>query len=328
VYINNNEFKIISNIIKIIKKSSTFFVAGHVRHDGDSLGSALAITSLLNRLNKQAYVYSIDKIPESLSFLEGKNKIKQENREFGIFDCAIILEASNLTRIGNIITYKQVKNIINIDHHVNCNYIGDVNYVIPSSSSTAELVFKIFEQMKIQPTKNEAECLYTGILTDTNCFQNLNTTSYSHITCAKLMQYNINVNHIYKFIYENNKINYLKLLSLALGNIKTVINNKVSYIIITQSMLNKTNTTHQDCHGIISYTLKLHNVKIGCLFEEIDSVTTKVSYRSVLNINVLDFAKKFNGGGHIHAAGCILKMNIKQAVKVVLNCIKNKLDIL
>jgi phosphoesterase RecJ-like protein len=326
MYINKNEFNTISNIIKLINNSKTFFIAGHIRHDGDSLGSALAITSLLNRLNKQACLYSIDEIPPAFNFLKGQNKIRQTTKEFGTFDCAILLEVSNLTRLGNIVTYKQLKNIINIDHHTNCNYIGDVNYIMPSSGSTAELCFKIFEQMKIKLTKNEAECLYTGILTDTGCFQHLNTTIQSHIACAKLMKYNININNIYKTIYANKNINYLKLLGLALSNIKLVMNNKLAYIVLKQSMFENTNTTHQDSHGIIDYTLKIHNVRIGCVFEEITSLATKISYRSVGNINILDIAKKFNGGGHIHAAGCIIKTNLTDSIKLVLDYIKNKLE--
>jgi phosphoesterase RecJ-like protein len=143
------------------------------------------------------------------------------------------------------------------------------------------------------------------------------------------MKYNININNIYKNIYANYNINYLKLLGLALCNIKTSLNNKFAYMILTKNMLQQTNTTYQDSHGIINYILKIHNVKIGCVFEELNSITTKVSYRSVENINVSDIAKEFNGGGHINAAGCILKTNIAKAVKLVIDYINTKLlDIL
>jgi phosphoesterase RecJ-like protein len=315
--INSSDKKKIAEIFKIVKQSKTFFIAGHVKPDGDSLGSALALASVLNRNGKKARVYCADRVPDFLKFLKGSDKIKMPAKTTDIFDCAIILESLDFSRMGDIIATKQAKKIINIDHHSTYTNFGDVNYIVPSASSTSELIFNIFEHMKIKLTKNEAESLYTGILTDTGRFQQLNTTSNSHIACAKLMEYGVEVNEIYKKIYENTSINALKLQGLALRGIRTILSGQVSYIVLTKDMFKKSGLSSDDSGGISNYTLRINGVKIGCVFKEIDKKTTKVSCRSVKNFDALGVVSRFGGGGHKNAAGCTINEDIETTIKMI-----------
>jgi len=326
IKVNSHDFKKISEISKIIEQSKTFFIAGHVKPDGDSLGSALALASVLNRLGKKSCVYCADEIPASLRFLKGSDKIKKSASKTDMFDCAIILESTNFSRMGSIIAPNQAGKVINIDHHLSHVNFGNVNYIVSSSASTAELILNILEYMGIKLTKDEAENLYTGILTDTGCFQQTNTTSDSHIACAKLIDYGIDINEIYKKVYESSSVNALRLHGMALCGIKTVLNNQVSYIVLTKSMFKKSKTKDYAAEGIINYTLKIEGVKVGCIFKEVDRKTTKISCRSVRNFNVLEVVRKFGGGGHKNAAGCIVKTGINASVKTVLDILKEKFN--
>ncbi|MDR1400857.1 MAG: bifunctional oligoribonuclease/PAP phosphatase NrnA [Endomicrobium sp.] len=326
IKIGSSDLEKISKISRIIRRSETFFVAGHVKPDGDSLGSALALASVLKRFGKKVCVYSSDETPDFLKFLKGTDEIKRMAKKGDMFDCAIVLESLDFSRMGNIITPKQAKKIINIDHHFAHTNFGNVNYVVPSSASTAELVLNILEYMKVKLTKNEAESLYTGILNDTGRFQQTNTTPDSHVACARLMRFGINVNDIYKKIYENNSINTLRLRGLALYGIKTILNNHVSYIVLRRNMFKKLGSKNLTTDGIINYTLKVKNVKIGCLFGEIDKKTTRISCRSVKDFNVLEVMRKFGGGGHKNAAGCIIKTGINASIKLISNVLKEKLN--
>ncbi|MDR3195655.1 MAG: bifunctional oligoribonuclease/PAP phosphatase NrnA [Endomicrobium sp.] len=325
--LNKSDIKKISEISKIIKQSKTFFIAGHVKPDGDSIGSALAIASVLNRIGKKACVYSVDEIPKFVKFLKGSNKIKKSAGKTDKFDCAIILESVNFLRMGDIITTSQTKKIINIDHHLTYTDFGDVNYIAPSSSSTAELVLNIFEYMKIKPLKREAECLYTGIITDTGRFQQVNTTSNSHIASAKLMECGVDINKVYKEVYEKGSISALKLQGLALYGIKTILNDKVSYILLTKDIFKKTGTSEGDSDGVVNYTLRIDGVMVGCVFKEVDGKTTKVSFRSVRSFDLLKVVREFGGGGHKNAVGCTINAGINEAVKIVANVLKRKLKI-
>jgi phosphoesterase RecJ-like protein len=326
INIESSELKKIAEIANVIKQSETFFIAGHIKPDGDSLGSALALSCVLERIGKKPCVYCTDDIPSSLKFLAGADKIKKSAKKTDKFDCAIILESIDFSRMGDIITPNQAKKIINIDHHLSYKNFGTINYVVPSSSSTSELVLNILEYMKIKLTKNEAESLYTGILTDTGCFQQTNTTCNSHVAAVKLMGYGIDINDIYKKIYENSSIYALKLRGLALCSIKTILSNRVAYIALTRDMFKESGARKGDAEGIVNYTLKITGVEVGCVFKEVDEKITKVSLRSARNFDLLGVVGRFGGGGHKNAAGCQVKGNVDTAIKMISNILKEKFD--
>lgn len=316
----------ISAIAKIIKQSKTFFIAGHVKPDGDCLGSALAIRSVLKRMGKKADVYCSDKVPAALEFMPGAKNIKNKAGKSKVFDCAIILESIDFSRMGDIIAPHQAKKIINIDHHSMFTNFGDVNYVVPSSSSTAELVLNIFELMKIKLTAEEAENLYIGILTDTGRFQQLNTTANSHIAAAKLMNAGVMPNKIAQKIYESNSLSSVKLLGCALSEIKMLFGGQMAYIFLTREMFKKSGAAEDETEGIINFTIMIKGVKVGCLFKEAGPEETKISFRSVRDFDVLEVVRKCGGGGHKNAAGCTMKKDMEASLEIIKEAFKEKLD--
>lgn len=326
IKISKSELKKLSEISKIIKQSKTFFIAGHVKPDGDSLGSALALCSMLKRLGKKATVYCADDVPEMLGFLYGAKSIKKTAPKNAFYDCAIILESVNFSRMGDIISPEQAKKIINIDHHSIFTDFGDVNYIVPESSSTAELILKIFEYMKIKPTKNEADSMYTGLVTDTGRFQHLNANPDSHIAAVKLIKYGVSPNEIFHKIYANSSLAGLQLLGFALSGLKTAFDGKMAYTSITKDMLKKSGAKEDETEGIVNYGMMIKGVQVSCLFKEVDKNTTKISFRSVKGFNVLGVVKKCGGGGHKNAAGCTLKENLNSSLKIISNAFKEKFD--
>ena len=321
-----SDLKQLSEISEIIKQSKTFFIAGHVKPDGDSLGACLALRSMLKRLGKKAVVCCADEVPDMLKFMSGAKSIKKSVSKNAVFDCAIILESINFPRMGNIISTSQAKKIINIDHHSMFTDFGNVNYIVPHSSSVSELIFKIFEFMKIKPSKNEADCLYTGLVTDTGRFQQLNTNSASHAAAAKLLDYGVSPNEIFNKVYVNSTAESLKLLGFALAGLKTYFNGKMAYMILTKDMFKQSGAKEDETEGIVNYGMMIKGVKVSCLFNEIDKNTTKVSLRSVKGFDILETVKKCGGGGHKNAAGCTLKSDISSALKIISDAFKDKLD--
>ena len=136
---NTSEKSIINAIVRKIKESKTFFIAGHKSPDGDALGSGLALAFALRSLGKKVKHCSIDPVPEDMVFMKGSKTIKCTNKLKGKFDCAIILECKDFERMGNIITPEQANFVINIDHHLIHNNYGNINYVVPKSSSVSEV---------------------------------------------------------------------------------------------------------------------------------------------------------------------------------------------
>ncbi len=322
---NSSKKEILDAICKIIKSSKTFFVAGHTKPDGDALGSGLALSSLLRRLGKKVTHCSIDKVPGDMVFMTGSKKIKITNKVSGLFDCAIILESINFARMGDIISPSQAKKIINIDHHLAHTNFGDVNYVVPSSSSVSELIYDIFLNLKITPTKSEAENLYIGIVTDTGRFQQLNTNENSHSVAAQLLKLGVNSNKLCKKLFLTMEIPKMKLYGFALSNIETAFDEKLIYIKLSKEMFEKSKATDTDTDGIINFCISAPKSVVGCLLKEVDDKTTKISFRSAEKFNLLNIVKLFGGGGHKNAAGCTINSDVNTAAKKILHAFKGKL---
>lgn len=322
---NSSKKEILDAISKIIKQSNTFFIAGHTKPDGDALGSGLALASLLKRMGKKVTHCSLDPVPQDMSFMKGSKNIKITNKISRNFDCAIILECINFTRMGDIISPSQAKKIINIDHHLAHTNFGNVNYIVPSSSSVSELIYDVFINLKMTPTKEEAENLYIGIVTDTGRFQQLNTNANSHLVVAELLKCGVKSNKLCKQLFLTMEISKMKLYGLALSNIETAFDEKLVYIKLTKEMFNKTKASDTDTDGIINYCISAPKAVVGCLLKEVDNKTTKLSFRSIEKFNLLNIVKLFNGGGHKNATGCTINADINTATKKIIEAFKGKL---
>jgi len=323
---NTSKEKLLKEIAKEIKNAKTFFIAGHRKPDGDALGSGLALASLLRRLGKKVTHCSIDEISQDLKFMPGSKIIKITNKVDKVFDCAVILESMNFERMGNIIKPEQAKKIINIDHHLSHNDFGDINYVVPQSSSVSELIYDIFETLKVKPTKTEAENLYIGVVTDTGRFQQLNTTSHSHITAAKLLEFGVNSSKICKTLFSTFYLQKLKLYGLALSNINTALDGKFVYIKLTKDMFEKSKADDADTDGIINYCISVPGAVVGCILKEVNKNEIKISFRSIEKFNLLNIVKNFSGGGHKNAAGCTINSDIDTALKQIIKVCRDNLS--
>ena len=323
---NTSKEKLLKEIAKEIKNAKTFFIAGHRKPDGDALGSGLALASLLRRLGKKVTHCSIDEISQDLKFMPGSKTIKITNKIDKMFDCAIILESMNFERMGNIIKPAQAKFIINIDHHLSHTDFGNINYVVPNSSSVSELIYDIFETLKIKPTKTEAENLYIGIVTDTGRFQQLNTTANSHITAAKLLECGVNSSKICKTLFSTFYLQKLKLYGLALSNINTALDGKLVYIKLSEDMFKKSKADDADTDGIINYCISVPGAVVGCILKEVAKKEIKISFRSIEKFNLLNIVKIFSGGGHKNAAGCTINADMETALKQIVKACRKQLS--
>lgn len=322
---NTSKDKLIKEIIKVIKKSNTFFVAGHKSPDGDALGSGLALSNALRSLGKKVSHCSIDPIPEDMIFMKGSKTIKHVSKLNDKFDCAIILECKDFERMGNIIVPEQATTIINIDHHlIHTNY-ADINYVVPESSSVSELVYEILIALKIKLTRMQAENLYVGIVTDTGRFQQLNTTSNSHLVVSQLLKCGVNSNELCKNLFLITRINKLRLYGYALSNIQTALDGKLVYIKLTKDMFEKSKALDSDTDGIINFCINVPGAVVGCVVKEIGKNVSKASFRSVEKINLLNIVNKFDGGGHKNAAGCTINSNLDDSIKQIIKVCKGQI---
>ena len=284
-----------------------FFVAGHLNPDGDSLGCTLAMTSLLERLGKTVYAYAAPAIGNDLKFLPGLSKVHVgELPDNPDFDTVILLECSDRQRGGdleNILTSAQT--LVNIDHHLVSDDYGHVNHIDSGASSTAEIIFQLFEESGVEgflPTPDEATCLYTGLVTDTGRFVHSNTSAEALRVASALVALGADIQQINQVIYFTKSYIELKLLGRALEKMEMRFDNKYSQIILTKRDFETFGATPAQTQGIVSQPTMIPGVEISALIkEEPDKVS--VNLRSRGNADVSRIAQQFGGGGHARAAG-------------------------
>lgn len=302
-----NRTESLENVWQALLKGKNFFIAGHLNPDGDSLGCTLAVTSLLERLGKKVYAYAAPAIGNDLKFLPGLSKV-----HVGIlpaepnFDTVVLLECSDRQRGGDLHSVLQnAKTLINIDHHLVSEAYGDVNHIDSGASSTAEIIFQLFEASQdpiVLPTPDEATCLYTGVVTDTGRFVHSNTTAEALRVASALVALGADITQINQVIYFTKSYMELKLLGRALEKMELRFNNKYSQIILTKRDFEAFGAIASQTQGIVSQPTMIPGVEVSALIkEEPDKVS--VNLRSRNGVDVSKIAQYFGGGGHARASG-------------------------
>jgi len=306
-----NKKKYFQQVKETLEKYDNFLITSHINLDGDAIGSELALYLILKKMQKKSTIINDDKVPEIYNFLPDSQKIKNLQNNDNLIDSPynvlIILDSSNLDRIGKAIKFaKSSKIIINLDHHKSNNNFGQINYIDPSASSVGEIIFdlaKYINQNILDP--KIASCLYTAIMTDTGSFKYPNTSSKTFKISAKLIEKGAVAHSIANEVYNKKTFSGLRLLGKALSTIEADFSKKVAWIYITREMINESKAQDEDIEGIIDLITTLKNIEISILFRETKDRKIKVSFRSKGNFDVNEFSQKFNGGGHPGSAGCI-----------------------
>jgi len=295
-------------------------MAGHEKPDGDTIGSELAMDSLLRRFGKRSIdIYNRQPVPRYLQFMPNCRRIKTAQRVSKTYDVAIIFECSNQDRMGNIIDLKkQARRVINIDHHSIHTDFGHINMIDPSASSTSELIFHVFDRARYRLTLTEATCLYVGLVTDTGRFQQDNTTPDSHAVAVRLLEAKIPVADISRNLYGTAPVSAIRLLGIALSSLRLAERDRVAILTLRRADFARAGSSDEETEGIINQGLKIPSVVVSILVREMSSGRIKVSLRSKNSFNVNEIVRSFNGGGHRHAAGCTLSGSIETVTQTVL----------
>ncbi|WP_330389928.1 DHH family phosphoesterase [Tepidibacter formicigenes] len=308
-----------NNIIKAIMGSDNFIITSHYSPDGDNLGSSIGLYYGLKKLNKKVIFVLDDTLPKNLSFLYEDIKI-YKSEEIDIDDYILIsLDCGDKDRLCcSEEIKKNCKMLINIDHHKSNDNYGDLNYVDFEASSTCEIIYDLLNNIdKKIIDKKIGNCLYTGLITDTGNFMYSNTNSSSFIMASNLLKLEIDKENIIKNLYQNNPLNYVKILGDTLNTLE-VIEEKIATIDLTCEMFKKNAISFNDADGFVNYARDIKGVEVGILFKQKESNLVKVSLRSKSYVDVSEIARKFGGGGHIKASGCTIKNSLENVKEMVI----------
>jgi len=303
-----------------IKRFDRFLVSAHINPEGDSIGSQIAMASLLRRLGKEVLVMNESPVPHLLRFMNGAENISKEIPRNFNFQAAIILDCPDLTRVGKVSEcIDKGATVINIDHHVSNVNFGKYNWVDTGSSSVGEMVFELFKAFKLKIEYDEAVAMYIAIMTDTGSFKYTNTSSKTHRVVAELIERGVGPYDMYEKIYETSSLQDINLLGEALQTLKVSDDGKVARLWVTKKMLKKTKASLEGTEGIINFGRSIAGVEIAVFFRETGTEgRIKVSFRSKGRIDVNKLASFFKGGGHATASGCTVFGKMEEVEKKVL----------
>lgn len=292
----------------------------HKNPDGDAMGSTLGLCLYFNNQGHQCTVIAPNAYPDFLKWLPAETAVKQFDAD--PVSCQKILEEAELiftldfnalSRAGQMkdsltaIRAKGEAKFVMIDHHEEPEDYADFILSVPTAASTCELVYHFIALIKQldKITPEIATCLYTGIMTDTGSFKFSSTSSNTHRIVAHLLDQGADPAKIHQNIYETKTADQLRLLGIALHNLRVIKQKQTAYITLSQSELDQCNYKKGDTEGIVNYGLSLKGIMFAAIFiEHKQEGIIKISLRSKGDFDVNKVARAyFNGGGHKNAAG-------------------------
>lgn len=314
------------DILGCLKKAKKAVICGHIMPDGDSIGSVLAMKRILSELGIEATVVVNQAIPAMFGFLSDVNSIQTPERFPENCDTAVILDSTDLGRLGDAIRPKveQIQNIINIDHHVSNSKFGTCYFVDTDAAATGEIVFELIRLLNIELDQALAAQLYTAIVMDTGGFMYENTTAKSHQIAAELLKTGIDAPGINKHLFDNKELVQQKLLGYALAQLKTTARGKIAWTSIPLRVMHELGALDEHADGIVNYPRSIRGVEIGLLIREVEPQKIKIGFRSKRAVDVNKVAAIFNGGGHPRASGCLIEGSLEEVEKKVIEaCIQS-----
>ncbi len=308
----------------------------HVNSDGDGLGSEVALAEVLRTLGKKVSIINPTEVPTNYTFLQEIADInvfdeqgEELIEEISLADMVVLLDANLRERMGSIWNHVSFARelgkleVLCIDHHLDPEDFADLMVCETYASSTGELVYDLVTAIEAYVgkeliTPGVAKGLYVAVMTDTGSFRFPKTTPYVYTLAGDLVAKGADPNEIYDQVYNSLKPQALRLLGAALTEIRLIDGDTVSWLFISQEMLSETGSKLFDTDLVIKYLLSVRSVRIAVLMVEMQDGRTKVSLRSRGDIFVNRIAKKYGGGGHKNAAGCLLRYAPEKATQMIL----------
>jgi phosphoesterase RecJ-like protein len=296
--------KIIDRIIEAFRQSQTICVAGHMRPDGDCVGSQLALTLALRNEGKKVTCWNEDHIPQKYEFLD-RDGIIQKPRKGKRFDCVVAADAATFDRLGSVgRRIADRKLLINIDHHESNTRFGDLNWVSAREPSTGELIFRLLKVAKWPITKRIADCLFTAVSTDTGSFQYPSTRPGTYHVAGELVRRGADLAKICDEVYQSYPLSRARLLRHVYSHFHLTHQDQIAYFWLKKADFARTGANSSDSEGLIDHIRAIAPVVVACVFEELEPELTRISLRSKSEkVNVNAIAAQFGGGGHPAAAG-------------------------
>jgi len=305
-----------------IERADTILILGHIRPDGDCVGSTLGLYNYLQNTypEKDAEVF-LEAPSCKYSFLKGFDRIFTEPDPSKKFDLAVALDCSDRERLGGFADmFEAAKETFNMDHHITNPGFAGTTFCEPQSSSTCEVLYSFLDPDRV--TKEIAACLYTGIINDSGVFKYSSTSDRTMEIAGKLMKTGIDFGGIIDRTFYQKTYLQNQILGRALLESILFMDGKCVFTSITKKEMDFYEVDGKDLDGIIDQLRLTEGIECAVFIYETGVSEWKVSMRSNYIVDVASIASYYNGGGHTHAAGCTMNGQVHD----IINALAERID--
>ncbi len=302
----------------ILREKDNILILTHANPDGDTLGSGFALCRALMKIGKICAVINADDIPKKYNYLfDDIVEIKFKP------DYVVAVDVATVKLLGGL--EEQYKIDMCIDHHsTNTEYANLL--LLEDAPAACQIMYEVVLALGVEVDKKIADCLYTGLTTDTGCFRYDSTTAQTYRVAADLIDAGADNGRINRIMFETKSKTYARLERLAIESMRFYEHERVAVITVTQEMFQLTGSNAQETEGLAPLTRQIEGVEIGITIQERPDGTCKASIRTFESVNAAELAACFGGGGHAQAAGCKFDCDVKEARRLLVDKCREMLE--
>lgn len=300
----------------LFKDIKSWVVCPHMKPDADTLGSSLGMAHLLRQLGCRAVVACADPVVERFGFMPGAHDVVVGKLPDDLPEGTgvVTLDAAEMDRLGAMAPLvASMSPIVNLDHHVSNQRFGTYNWIDLPSAATGELVVMLYDYFGVPLDQTAAIPLYSALITDTGFFRYPATKARTLEIAGDLVATGIDFSQIIHAIYERQSPGSIRLMGMALADVRLEADGQVAWTSISQEMFKRAGATEDEAEGIVEMFRAIAGVEILYILRETPDGTVRVSLRSKNDFDVNAVARHFGGGGHLQASGCVIKDSLPNA---------------
>ena len=308
-----------------MREAHTIAVVSHTNPDGDTVGCALALVAVLNAAGKQAVSVCDTVLPPDLSALPYAD-IFAIGDIAARYDLAFCVDTASAAMLGEAVaTVRNAKHSVCIDHHLNHDVLTECDWVVKRAANTENVYDYLHAFYAQYIDKSVAECLYTGLVTDSGGFSYAAVDEHTHQVAGALLAYGIDNERICYEQLRRQTLKFVRIRSEAYTKALYAYGGRVAIVTFSQSLMAKYGVTIADLGGALVEMMRAEEIVLAASIVEIERDRYKVSVRSKNPVSAAAVANTFGGGGHFNAAGCRLNGSEGVVIDMLLEAIDREM---
>ena len=300
----------IEQCAQMLKEQDNILILSHAHPDGDTLGAGFALCRALLKLGKKAKVICADEIPAKYSLVFEQTDMPEFEEKF-----IVAVDVATVNLLGDAGEKYGDRIDLCIDHHKSNTEYAKNLLLDGDAAAACETVMEVIKALGVSIDKAIANCLFTGISTDTGCFRYASTTANTFKAAAELVELGADNGKINRVMFETKSKTYAAIERLALEGMQFFCDDRVCIITVTQDMYKQTGSQESETEALPSLTRQIEGVEIGLTVREKPNGECKCSIRTFESVDAAVFASYFGGGGHKQASACRFECSVEEAKK-------------